>query len=85
MKFSGRLGTISLKEFKVTFSTMVFELELKYDANYIEVFAFKQLAHYVHYETLDVYEQHSPRILGITQIPNPTYATAITTASQVAL
>jgi hypothetical protein len=64
---------------------MVFELELKYDANYIEVFAFKQLAHYVHYETLDVYEQHSPRILGITQIPNPTYATAITTASQVAL
>jgi hypothetical protein len=39
----------------------------------------------VHYEALDVYEQHSARILGITQIPNPTYATAIATASQVAL
>jgi hypothetical protein len=39
----------------------------------------------VHYEALDVYEQHSPRILGITQIPNPAYATAITTTSQAAL
>jgi hypothetical protein len=39
----------------------------------------------VHYEALDVYEQHSPKILGVTQIPNPTYATTITTTSQVAL
>jgi hypothetical protein len=45
-----------LREFKVTFSTMVFELEFKYGANYIEAFAFKQLARYVHYEALDVYE-----------------------------
>ncbi len=37
------------------------------------------------YEALDVYEQHSPRILGITQIPNPTYATTIATASQATL
>jgi hypothetical protein len=49
-KFSGRPGTISLKEFKATFSTVVCELELKYGANYIEAFAFKQLARYVHYE-----------------------------------
>jgi hypothetical protein len=84
-KFSGRLGTISLREFKATFSTMVCELELKYGVNYTEAFAFKQLAHYVHYEALDVYEQHSVRILGVTQIPNPTYAITITTASQVAL
>ncbi len=55
-KFNERLGTISLKEFKVTFSTMVCELEFKYGANYIKAFAFKQLAHYVHYEALDVYE-----------------------------
>jgi hypothetical protein len=41
-------------------------LELKYGANYIEMFAFKQLAHYVHYEALDVYKQHSLKILGIT-------------------
>jgi len=34
---------------------------------------------------LDVYKQHSARILGITQIPNPTYAIGIATASQVAL
>jgi len=34
---------------------------------------------------LDVYEQHSLRILGVTQIPNPTYATSITTASQTTL
>jgi hypothetical protein len=34
---------------------------------------------------LDVYKQHSLMILGVTQIPNPAYATAITTASQVAL
>jgi hypothetical protein len=34
-KFNGRLGTISLKEFKVTFPTMVCELEFKYGANYI--------------------------------------------------
>jgi hypothetical protein len=84
-KFNGRPGTISLKEFKATFSTMVCELELKYGANYTEAFAFKQLARYVHYEALDVYEQHSPRILGVTQIPNPAYATAIATSSQAAL
>jgi hypothetical protein len=65
-KFSGRSSTISLKEFKVTFSIVVCELELKYGANHIEMFAFKQLARYVHYEALDVYEQHSPRILGVT-------------------
>ncbi len=40
-KFSGRLGTISLRELKATFSTMVCVLEFKYGANYIEVFAFK--------------------------------------------
>jgi len=55
-KFSGRPGTIFLKEFKATFSTVVCELELKYGANYTEAFAFKQLACYVHYEALDVYE-----------------------------
>jgi hypothetical protein len=49
------------------------------------VFAFKQLTRYVHYEALDVYEQHSTRILGVTQIPNPTYAIAIAIASQAAL
>jgi hypothetical protein len=84
-KFSERPGTISLREFKATFSTVVCELELKYGVNYTEAFAFKQLARYVHYEALDVYEQHSARILGITQIPNPAYAIAITTASQAAL
>jgi hypothetical protein len=84
-KFNKRLGTIPLKEFKVTFGTMVCELELKYDVNYTETFTFKQLAHYMHYEALNVYEQHSSRILGVIQIPNPTYATSITTASQVAL
>jgi hypothetical protein len=70
-KFSGRASTISLKEFKATFSIVVCELELKYDINYTEAFAFKQLAHYVHYEALDVYKQHSLRILGVIQIPNP--------------
>ena len=84
-KFSGRPGTISLREFKATFSTVVCELELKYGANFTNAFAFKQLARYVHYEALDVYEQHSQRILGITQIPNPAYAAAIATASQAAL
>ncbi len=84
-KFSGRPGTISSREFKVTFSTVVCELKLKYGANYTEAFAFKQLARYVHYETLDVYEQHSARILGVTQIPNSAYAIAIATASQAAL
>jgi len=84
-KFSGRLDTISLREFKATFSTVVYELEFKYGANYIEAFAFKQLARYVHYEALDVYEQHSSRILGITLIPNPVYVPAIATAFQAAL
>jgi hypothetical protein len=84
-KFSGRLGTISLREFKATFSTVVCELELKYGANYTEAFTFKQLARYVHYEALDVYEQHSPRILGVTQAPNPAYAIAIATTSQAAI
>jgi hypothetical protein len=74
-----------LKEFKATFSTVVCELELKYGVNYTEAFAFRQLARYVHYEALDVYDQHSPRILGITQIPNPTYVAAIAIASQAAL
>jgi hypothetical protein len=84
-KFSGRPGTISLREFKATFSTVVCELELKYGTNYTEAFAFKQLARYVHYEALDVYEQHSARILGVTQIPNPAYAIAIATAFQAAI
>jgi hypothetical protein len=61
-----------LKEFKASFSTMVCELELKYGVNYTKVFVFKQLTHYVHFEALDVYEEQSPRILGITQIPNAT-------------
>jgi hypothetical protein len=39
----------------------------------------------VHYETLDVYEQHSSRVLSVTQIPNPTYTTTITTAFQAPL
>jgi hypothetical protein len=30
----------------------------------------------VHYEGLDVYEQHSSRILGVTQTPNLGYARA---------
>jgi len=84
-KFNGRPSTISLREFKAIFLTVVCELELKYGANYTKAFAFKQLARYVHYEALDVYEQHSPRILGVTQIPNLAYATTIATASQVAL
>jgi len=84
-KFNKRPSTIFLREFKVTFSTMVCELEFKYNINYIKTFAFKQSARYVHYEALDVYEQHSPRILGVTQIPNPAYATTIATTSQAAL
>jgi hypothetical protein len=74
-----------LREFKANFSIVVCELEFKHGANYTEAFAFKQLARYVHYEALDVYEQHSARILGVTQIPNPTYATAIAIAFQTAL
>jgi hypothetical protein len=84
-KFSKRSGTISLREFKAAFSTVVCELELKYDVHYTKAFTFKQLTRYVHYEALNVYEQHSPRILGVTQIPNPTNATTITIALQVAL
>jgi hypothetical protein len=60
---------------------MVCELELEYGTNYTEAFVFKQLALYVHYEALDVYEQHSSRILGIIQIPNLVYATTIASAS----
>ncbi len=74
-----------MREFKATFSTIICELEFKYGTNYIEGFTFKQLPHYVHCETLDVYEQLSLRILGVTQIPNPTYATSIATASQTTL
>jgi hypothetical protein len=84
-KFNGRPGTISLREFKATFSTVVCELELKYGVNYTKAFAFKQLARYVHYDALDDYEHHSSIILGGTQIPNPAYAKAIATASQAAL
>jgi hypothetical protein len=74
-----------LREFKATFSTVVCELELKYSVNYTDAFAFKQLARYVHYEALDVYERHSPRILDVIQIPNPAYATTIAITSQAAL
>ncbi len=81
-KFSGRPSTIFLREFKITCSTLVCELEFKYGGNYTKALAFKQLACFVHYEALDVYEQHSLKILGVTQIPNPTYATTIATTSQ---
>jgi hypothetical protein len=40
-KFNERPGTISLKEFKATFLTVVCELGLKYGVNYTKVFAFK--------------------------------------------
>jgi hypothetical protein len=43
------------------------------------------LARYVHYEALDVYEQHFSKILGVTQIPNPAYAIAIAITFQLAL
>jgi hypothetical protein len=36
--------------------------------------------HYVYYDALNVYEQHFSKILGITQIPNLTYATTIAIA-----
>jgi len=65
-KFNGRPSISSLREFKATFSIMVYELELKYGANYTKAFTFKQLARYVHDEALDVYEQQSARILGVT-------------------
>jgi hypothetical protein len=39
----------------------------------------------VHYEALDVYEQHFLRILHVIQIPNLAYATTIATTFQVAL
>ncbi len=39
----------------------------------------------MHYEALDVYEQHFLKILGFTYVPNLTYATTIAIASQVAL
>jgi hypothetical protein len=39
----------------------------------------------VYYEALDVYEQYFPRILDITHIPNPTYATTITITFQATL
>jgi hypothetical protein len=84
-KFSGKPCTISLREFKATLSIVVCELELKYGTNYTEAFAFKQLAHYVHYDASHVYDQHSSRILGITQIPNLAYATTIATTSQATL
>jgi hypothetical protein len=84
-KFSGRPGIISLREFKAIFSTVVCELELKCGVNYTEAFAFKQLARYVEYEALDVYEQHSTRILNVTQIPNLAYTIAIATTSQSTL
>lgn len=32
------------------------ELELKYDNNFTNAFAFKKLARYLHYEMLDIYE-----------------------------
>jgi hypothetical protein len=40
-KFSKRPNSISLTEFKATFSSVVCELELKYGTNYIEAFTFK--------------------------------------------
>ncbi len=83
-KFS-RTPTISLREFKATFSIVVCDLKFKYGTNYNEVFAFKQLARHVHYEALDVYKQHSLKILGVTQIPNLAYAIAIAIAFQTTL
>ncbi len=39
----------------------------------------------MHYEALDVYEQHFLRMLGVIQIRNPTYATTIVIAFQATL
>jgi hypothetical protein len=48
---------------------MVCELEFKYGVNYTKAFTFKQLARYVRYEALDVYEYHFSKILGVTKSP----------------
>ncbi len=79
-KFSRRPCTISLREFKVTFSIVVFELELKYGVNYTEAFAFKQLARYVHYEASDVYED-----FRCHSYPQSSLCHTIAIASQAAL
>ncbi len=84
-KFNERPSIIFLREFKANFSIVVCELEFKYGVNYIEVFAFKQSACYVHYEALDVYEEYCKRILSVTYIPNPVYAKTIAIASQATL
>ncbi len=41
-KFNGKSSSISLREFKVTFSTMVCELEFKYSVNYVKAFTLKK-------------------------------------------
>jgi hypothetical protein len=61
---------------------MICELEFMYGINYTKTFAFNQLAWY---EALDVYEQHSLRILGVIQIPNLAYATVFATTLQTTL
>jgi hypothetical protein len=84
-KVNERSGTIFLREFKATFSIVVCELDFKYGTNYTEAFAFIQLARYVQYEALDVYEQHFSKIFGIIQILNLAYAIVFATALQLAL
>jgi hypothetical protein len=78
-KFNKRLRTISLKEFKATFSAVVCELGLKYSVNYIEALHSK---HWPIMCTLKLWMRMSNIVRGFweTQIPNPTYATVITTA-----
>ncbi|CAM6088514.1 unnamed protein product [Calypogeia fissa] len=84
-KFSGRPGTVTLREFKATFYTIVYELELKFKQDFTNAFAFKQLARYVHHEALDVYQQYSPQLLSTLQVPNPAYAAAIAGAQSTTL
>jgi len=83
-KFSGRPGTISLREFKEIFPIVVCELELKYGVNCTEAYAFKQLVRYVHSDIGCLWATFC-KDFGRHLDSNPAYTTAITTASQAAL
>jgi len=80
-KFNERPSTISLREFKATFSTVVCELELKYGANYWSI-CIQITSPLCALWSIGCLQATFSKDVGFIQTPNLAYAATITIASQ---
>lgn len=84
-KFSGRPGTMALKEFKAFFRSVMAELRFKYADIYTEHYAFEHMQRYLAEEALASHEKHFDELMATSVQENPAYLHAINQAHALAL